>query len=90
MTKAEAREYALRVLAAEARHHIGNGSDWLLRPHGRAPGARIDSDGYFSGPDMVRIETAVEEIATSLEGAAERLQRSRPSNFQPPFPIILV
>lgn len=64
MTKSEAREYVLRVLAAEARHHIANGSEWL--------------DGCAaSEADMQLISSAVKEIADELERRSIRLRISR-------------
>lgn len=76
MTKAEAREYALRVLAAEARHHAGNGSEWMERPLDR-DGLRVQEDGAFSDADRERIAEAVENIAAQMERASRRLAYSR-------------
>lgn len=77
MTKGEAREYALKVLAAEVRHHVSNGSEWLEMPHGTATGAKVDSEGKFSEADYGRVRDAVEKIATELETASRRLALSR-------------
>lgn len=76
MTKGRAREYALWVLAAEVRHHIGNGSEWIERPLG-SDNLRVDADGAFGEEDRVRVESAVKEIAEQLEQASLRLQQSR-------------
>jgi hypothetical protein len=76
MTKAEAREYALRVLAAEIRHHVPNGSEWLFRPLS-ADQIHVQEDGDFSGGDYKRICEAVEEIADDLERRSRRLALSR-------------
>jgi hypothetical protein len=73
MTKAEAREYALKVLAAEARHHVGNGSEWLEAPHGPVGGATLDDEGKFSEADHRRVRDAVEKIADELETNSRRL-----------------
>lgn len=40
----EARAYVLRCMAAEARHHVSNGSAWLERP-GRGDGLAVGEDG---------------------------------------------
>ena len=77
MTKAEAREYALKVLAAEARHHASNGSEWLEFPHGTAAGAKVDAEGKFSEADYKRVREAVEKIADELENGSSRLALSR-------------
>jgi hypothetical protein len=77
MTKTEAREYALKALAAEVRHHIANGSEWLEMPHVAVAGAKVDGDGKFSEADARRVRDAVEEIACGLENASRRLTHSR-------------
>ena len=57
MTKQQAKRYAYRVLAAEAHHHIANGSEWL----------RVGDNGEeFSNEDHERVRHAVEEIAATL------------------------
>jgi hypothetical protein len=77
VTKAEAREYALKALAAEVRHHVSNGSGWLEMPHWHVPGAAIDADGKFSEADYRRVREALEKIANELENASRRLTHSR-------------
>lgn len=77
MTKAQAREYALRVLAAEVRHHAANGSEWLEVPHGPVDGAKLDAEGKFSEADYRRVVAAVETIADELEKGSRRLALRR-------------
>jgi hypothetical protein len=77
MTKTEAREYALKVLAVEARHHAHNGSEWMEMPHGPVAGAKLDDEGKFSEADYKRIREAVESIADHLHATSLRLARSR-------------
>lgn len=77
MTKSEAREYALKVLSTEVRHHAANGSEWLEIPHGRVAGAVLDAEGKFSEADHKRIKEAVGKIADGLGLASLRLARSR-------------
>lgn len=72
MNKRQARAYVLRVLAAETRHHVGNGSEWIERPLG-ADGFTVGDDGEFTPADRERIEAAVEDIADELERRAKRL-----------------
>lgn len=58
MTKKEAKRYVLRVLAAETRHHIENGSEWTF----------IGDDGQeMSEADCDRVKAAIEEVADELE-----------------------
>lgn len=76
MTKTEAREYVLRVLATEARHHVANGSEWLFHPL-RADGIAVDTEGRFTEADGRRVREAVEKIANELENASRRLSHSR-------------
>jgi hypothetical protein len=62
---------------AEARHHVGNGSEWLEMPHGPVAGAKLDDEGKLSEADSQRVRDAVEKIATEMETRSRRLQRSR-------------
>lgn len=77
MNKRQAKAYVLRALAAEARHHVGNGSDWLLRPL-RADGIATDPDGEFTEEDHRRVIQAVEDVADEMELRSERLRGRTP------------
>lgn len=72
MNKRQARAYVLRVLAAETRHHLANGSEWLERPL-RADGIAVSADGEFSEADQQRVAEAVVSVADELERRARRL-----------------
>lgn len=82
MTKTEAREYVLRVGAAELRSHIGNGSEWLERPL-RADSIAVDDDGRFSEADYRRVCRAVRDLADELEHRAIGLRASRERRRKP-------
>jgi hypothetical protein len=77
MNKRHAKAYILRVLAAEARHHISNGSDWLEHPLD-SDGIATDPDGSFSEADQRRLVAALNEIADELETRGNRLRGSPP------------
>lgn len=76
MNRREAKAYALRCLAAEARHHVSNGSGWIEAPL-RSDGLAVGEDGEFSVADRQRVERAVEEISDELERRSARLSRRR-------------
>lgn len=76
MNKREAKAYALRALAAETRHHVSNGSEWLQRPL-RADNVAVDEDGEFAEADHARVVAAVHEVADELERRAQRLAEPR-------------
>jgi hypothetical protein len=75
VNRRRAKAYVLRVLAAEARHHIGNGSEWIERP------SKVDADGAFSPADQRRIVGAIEEVAGELARRSERLS-ARDATFR--------
>ena len=71
MNKRQAKAYVMRCLAAEARHHLGNGSEWLERPL-RSDGIAVDAEGDFLPDDQERIAAAVRDVADELERRAAR------------------
>lgn len=77
MNQRQAKAYVLRVLAAEARHHVGNGSEWLERPL-RSDGIAVQEDGAFSDADYKRVLRAVASVADEMERRSERLGGSKP------------
>lgn len=72
MNMRQAKAYVLRVSAAELRHHIGNGSEWLKRPL-RQDGVAVAEDGSFTQADQERILRALGDVADELEARAVRL-----------------
>jgi len=70
MNRRQARAYVLRTLAAEVRHHIGNGSEWLYADN---DGISVDHDAQFSLADQRRIIAEVEALADELERRARRM-----------------
>lgn len=77
MNKREAKAYALRVLAAETRHHLDNGSEWIECPL-RDDGVAVDEEGRFSEADSQRVRDAVLEISEELDRRAKRLGEPKP------------
>jgi hypothetical protein len=75
----EAKAYVLRCMAAEARHHEGNASEWLEHPL-TADGIQVDEHDLFSEADYRRNVRALNELADELERRAQRIiERLRPS-----------
>lgn len=72
MNRRQARSYVLRVLAAEARHHIGNGSEWIERPL-NSDNISVQEDGTFSDADQERIIAEVNAVADELERRSRKL-----------------
>lgn len=74
MDKRQARAYVLRCLAAEARHHEGNASEWLSRPLS-SDGIAVSEEGEFSEKDYARVVDALNEVADELERRSVRLMK---------------
>lgn len=60
----------LRILAAEVRHHVSNGSDWLYFDN---DGITTDTRAPFPLADQDRIIAEVDAIADELERRAKRM-----------------
>ena len=76
MNMREARAYVLRCMAAEARHHVSNGSAWLERPSG-GDGLAVGKDGQFSDADYQRVVNALNALAEEMERRSARLSARR-------------
>lgn len=73
MNMRQAKAYVLHCLAAEARHHIANDSEWLNMPLS-SDGIAVDDEGRFLETDRARVIGALRAIANELDGKAQRMR----------------